>query len=67
MPSAGSSGGLWLPSVALCDGVGLGWFSLAAEGPEETSALKLFLAGCVGEAAEEGLAAQQLNHGQRSD
>lgn len=63
----GVLGAVGLPAVAWCGGVGLGWFSLAAEGPEEASALKLSLAGSVGEVPEEGLAVYQLSYGQRSD
>jgi len=50
-----SLGPFSLPTTTLCGGVGLGWFSASAEGPEDTSALKLSLAGGVGVAAEEGL------------
>lgn len=49
--------------------VGLGWadFLQLLKGPEEACALKLSLAGCVGEVAKGGLVFHQLNHRQKSD
>lgn len=56
-----------LATTTLCGGVGLDWFSPAAEWPGEASALKLPFAEHVGEVAEGGLAAHQLNHRLKSD
>lgn len=61
----GVLGPLACPLFLWCGGVGLGWFSPAKE-PGEASPPNPSLEGCVGEAAEEGCAAHQINHGQKS-